>query len=57
MKSEIRATKKIEDETLNIEKDIFKCKVKIMKAFNYAREFGGERLVDALHQNCGYTEK
>lgn len=57
MKSEIRANKKIEDETLNIEKDIFKCKVKIMKAFNYAREFGGERLVDALHQNCGYTEK
>lgn len=52
----MRANKKIQDQTLNIEKDIFKCKVKIMKAFNYARESGGDHLVDALQQYCGYTQ-
>lgn len=36
MKAEIRASKRIEDETGKIMDDILRCKIKIMKAFNYS---------------------
>ena len=41
MKAEIRVNKKIEDESEKIMDGILKCKVKIMKAINFAAESGG----------------
>lgn len=57
MKGEIRTNKKIEEETQKIEGDILKCKIKIMKAFNYAAEVGDGRLVDSIQDYCGILEK
>lgn len=53
MKAEIRTNKKIEDETCKLEDDLFHCSVKIMKAFNYAREFGGDKLANDITDYCG----
>lgn len=53
MKAQLRANKKIQDETAHLENDILNCKVKIMKAFNFAVDFGGSELVDAIQDYCG----
>ena len=47
----------MENETNKIEKEILNCKIKIMKAFNYAAEYGGSQLVDAIQEFCGIYEK
>ena len=57
MKTEIRSNKDMEAETNKIEQEILKCKIKIMKAFNYAAEYGGSELVDAIQEFCGIYEK
>jgi hypothetical protein len=33
------------------------CKIKIMKAFNYADDYKGPELVDAIQNYCGIQEK
>ncbi len=56
MKSQIRANKKIEDETAQIEEEILKCKIKIMKAFNYVSQYRGGELIDDIQKSCGISE-